>query len=239
MSHAVPLFKAGVICYVYFIQREMIQKSKIAVIGGGGRTGQYVVSQLLEKGFQLKLLLRNPQDFHIESSSIEIIKGDVMDPAAVGSLIEGCDAVISTVGQRKDEPLVSSQATLNILNTIRKILQGGKHVRYISVAGLNVDTPFDKKSPETRTATEWMKTNFPAIHDDRQKAYRILSESGLDWILVRVPFIDFTSDRAEIKADLEDSPGKKISAADIAGFLIGQLSDDKYLRKAPFIAEVS
>lgn len=217
----------------------MIQKAKIAVIGGGGRTGQYVVSQLLEKGFQLKLLLRNPQDFHIKSSSIEIIKGDVLDPVAVGSLIEGCAAVISTVGQRPGEPLVASQATLNILESMRNSGPRGPQIRYILVAGLNVDTPFDKKGPETQMATEWMKTNFPTIHDDRQKAYKILSESDLDWILVRVPFIEFIGDRAEVKADLEDSPGKKISAADIAGFLIGQLSDDTYLRKAPFIAEVS
>lgn len=217
----------------------MTQKTIIAVIGGGGRTGQYVVSQLLEKGFQLKLLLRNPQDFHIESSSIEIIKGDVLDPAAVSSLIEGCDAVISTVGQRKDEPLVSSQATLNILSAIRMSEQSGRQIRYILVAGLNVDTPFDKKGEETQMATEWMKINFPAIHDDRQKTYKILSESNLNWILVRVPFIEFTGERAAVRADLKDSPGKKISAADIAGFLIGQLSDDAYLRKAPFIAEVS
>jgi putative NADH-flavin reductase len=217
----------------------MTQKTIIAVIGGGGRTGQYVVGQLLEKGFQLKLLLRNPQDFHIESSSIEIIKGDVLDPAAVSSLIEGCDAVISTVGQRRDEPLVSSQATLNILSAIRMSEQSGRQIRYILVAGLNVDTPFDKKGEETQMATEWMKINFPAIHDDRQKTYRILSESNLNWILVRVPFIEFTGERAAVRADLKDSPGKKISAADIAGFLIGQLSDDAYLRKAPFIAEVS
>ena len=216
----------------------MTQKTIIAVIGGGGRTGQDVVGQLLEKGFQLKMLLRNPQDFHIESSSIEIIKGDVLDPAAVSSLIEGCDAVISTVGQRKDEPLVSSQATLNILSAIRMSEQS-RQIRYILVAGLNVDTPFDKKGKETQMATEWMKTNFPAIHDDRQKTYRILSESDLNWILVRVPFIEFTGERAAVRADLKDSPGKKISAADIAGFLIGQLSDDTYLRKAPFIAEVS
>jgi putative NADH-flavin reductase len=214
----------------------MIQKAKIAIVGGGGRTGQYVVSELLEKGFQLKLLLRNLNDFHIENPSIEIIKGDVLDPAAVSSLIEGCDAIINTVGQRKGEPLVASQATVNVLEEIKKLRQNGRQIRYILVAGLNVDTPFDKKGPETKRATEWMKTNFPSIHNDRQKAYKILSASDLDWILVRVPFIEFTGDRAEVKADLEDSLGQIISAADIAGFLIDQLSDDTYLRQAPFIA---
>lgn len=101
-----------------------------------------------------------------------------------------------------------------------------------------VDTPFDKKSLDTRTASEWMKTNFPVIHADRQKAYFILTESEVDWTLVRVPFIEFTNVSQEIIASLEDCLGNKISAADIAIFLSDQLSDNQYLKKAPFIANL-
>ena len=39
----------------------MEQKIKIAVLGGGGRTGKYLVTQLLSQGYHLKLLLRNPE----------------------------------------------------------------------------------------------------------------------------------------------------------------------------------
>jgi len=219
----------------------MEQKIKIAVIGGGGRTGKYLVDQLLNQGFYLKLLLRNPGNSHqnipFNSPFVEIIQGDVLDIEAVRLLLNDCQAVISTVGQRKDEPLVASQATANILKIMAGNLEEGFTIkRYILVAGLNVDTPFDKKSPETSMATEWMKTNFPFIHDDRQKAYNLLTQSNVDWTLVRVPFIEFTDERSEIAVSLEDSPGKKISAVDIAGFLISQLDDKAYIRKAPFIA---
>lgn len=40
----------------------MVKRTKIAVIGGGGRTGKYLVSQLLNQGFHVKLLLRNPEN---------------------------------------------------------------------------------------------------------------------------------------------------------------------------------
>ena len=221
----------------------MEQKIKIAVIGGGGRTGKYLVDQLLNQGFYLKLLLRNPENFHqnipFNSPFVEIIQGDVLDIEAVRLLLNDCQAVISTVGQRKDEPLVASLATANILKIMAENLEEGfKPKRYILVAGLNVDTPFDKKSPETSMATEWMKTNFPFIHEDRQKAYNLLTQSNVDWTLVRVPFIEFTDERSKIAVSLEDSPGKKISAADIAGFLGSQLDDKTYIRKAPFIANV-
>ncbi|OJV17526.1 MAG: NADH-flavin reductase [Dyadobacter sp. 50-39] len=208
---------------------ERIQK--IAVIGGGGRTGQYLVNQLIEKGYSLKLLLRHPENFTIHNPLIEIVHGDVLNPQAVRSLVEDCDAVLSTAGQRQDEPLVASQATLNILGAI-----GERPVRYVVLAGLNVETPDDRKGEETAKATEWMRATFPAIHNDRQKSYSILAESNAEWTMVRVPYIEFNGNRAEVKVNAFDSPGAKIDAADIAGFMIDQLTDDTWLRKAPFIS---
>lgn len=213
---------------------KMEQANRIAILGGGGRTAKYILTQLLSQGYSVKVLLRNPENFHFESSFIEIIKGDALDPDAIRALVQGCHAVISTVGQRKDEPLVASQATINILSAMTEY--GIK--RYILVAGINVDTPFDKKSPETIAATEWMKMTFPTIHADRQKTYSLLSTSDVNWTLVRVPFIEFTDIKGETVVSLEDCGGNKISAGDIATFVIEQLSDDTYIRKSPFIANV-
>ncbi|MEO6286175.1 MAG: NAD(P)H-binding protein [Dyadobacter sp.] len=213
---------------------EAIQK--IAVIGGGGRTGKYIVDQLLQKGFSLRLLLRNPETFTIQDPLIEIVKGDVLDAKAVDMLIEGCQAVLSTVGQRKDEPLVASQAVTNVISAIQKQQISAERVKFILLAGLNIDTPFDKKSAETQKATAWMKETFPIIHEDRQKSYAILDASGVDWTLVRVPYIEFNDEKGNVKVDLEDCPGSKISAGDIARFMIAQLADNNYLRQAPFIA---
>ena len=210
----------------------MKKNIKIAILGGGGRTGKFLVTQLIDQGYNLKLLLRNPENFTIESPLIEVLKGDAIDAESIRFLVQDCQAVISTVGQRKDEPLVFSQTTVNVLKSMAEF--GIK--RYILVAGLNVDTPFDNKSSKTSTATEWMRTNFPRPHADRQKTYSILSESSVNWTLVRVPLIEFSNIRGQIIVNLEDCKGDKISAADIATFLIEQLSDDKYFKKSPFIA---
>jgi len=215
----------------------MESNHKIAVIGGGGRTGKYLVSQLIKKGFNLKLLLRNPEKgTHSDSPQIEIIQGDVLDYDLVRELLSDCKAVISTVGQRKDEPLVASQATINILKAMKE--SEPSLIRYILVVGLNIDVPSDKKSAGTIAATDWMKSNFPDIHADKQKSFQILSESDTDWTLVRVPFIEFTEERREIGVSLEDSPGQRITAADIAAFLIEQIDDVTYLNKAPFISNI-
>jgi putative NADH-flavin reductase len=219
----------------------MDQKIKIAVIGGGGRTGRFLVDQLLNQGFSIKLLLRNPENqlhtFAEKSAQIEIVRGDVLDIDAVRLLLKGCGAVFSTVGQRPGEPLVASRATTNILEAIPGISDSSDHIRYILLAGINVDTPFDKKGTETLAATAWMKTHFPEIHQDRQKAYEILAKSQAAWTLVRVPFIEFVEKKKAVSVCLEDSPGSRISAGGIAEFMIAQLTDASFVHKSPFIAE--
>ena len=209
----------------------MNQNIKIAVLGGGGRTGKYLINQLIEKGYSIKVLLRNPETFQIESPLIQVIKGDALDYPSIKNLLEGCHSVISTIGQRPDQPLVAEKATKNILDAMSYY---GIN-RYILLAGINIDTPFDKKGPETITATNWMKSNYPIIQEDRQKAYTLLVDSDINWTLVRVPLIDFNSDKSNMSVNLDDCLGKKIDAGNIAAFLVKQLSQDSYFNTAPFI----
>ncbi|UTN05101.1 NAD(P)H-binding protein [Flavobacterium bizetiae] len=207
---------------------------KVAVLGGGGRTGNYLVNQLLKEGFSIKLLLRNPESFSIQNNQIKIIKGDALDLESIQSLLKDCDAVLSTIGQRKDEPLVASVATQNIL----QVMSNYGIERYLLLAGLNIDTPFDKKSEKTQTATDWMKANFPIIQEDRQKAYDFLVESHLNWTQVRVPFIEFADLSSEIVVNVEDCLGDKISAINIAQFMIREMTESKFSQQSPFVSAV-
>ena len=218
-------------CIDNFLQETMIQNIKIAVLGGGGRTGKYLVTELIPKGYSVKLLLRNPETFQTKSPLIEIIHGDAIDFVAVNSLLKNCQAVISTIGQRPGEPLVAEQATKNVLEAMSR---NGIN-RYILLAGINVDTPFDKKGPETINATNWMKSNFPIIQEDRQKSYSLLVNSSINWTLLRVPFIDFNQAKCKMGISLYDCLGNKIDAGSIATFLTLQLEDCTYYNKAPFI----
>lgn len=208
--------------------------SKVAVLGGGGRTGKYLVHQLLENGFSVKLLLRNPHDFTIQNSKIEIIKGDAINEESINLLLKDCQAVVSTIGQRLGEPMVASQATKNVLNAMNHY----GIERYVLLAGLNIDTPFDKKSPKTIMATDWMKTNFPEIQKDRQLTYDLLVDSKIDWTQVRVPLIIFSDESSKIAVNLEDCLGEKISAFDISKFMVKEMIESKYSRQSPFISGV-
>lgn len=208
--------------------------SKVAVLGGGGRTGKYLVNQLLENGFSVKLLLRNLDDFTIQNSKIEIIKGDAINEESINLLLKDCQAVLSTIGQRPGEPMVASQATKNVLNAMKH----NDVKRYVLLAGLNIDTPFDKKGSKTIMATDWMKTNFPEIQKDRQLTYDLLVDCKIDWTQVRVPLIVFSDDSSEISVNLEDCLGEKISALDISKFMVKEMIESDYIRQSPFISAI-
>ncbi len=204
---------------------------KIAVIGGTGKSGQYLVQNLIQKGYSLKLLLRNPENFNIQNPLINIVKGDARDQSAVDSLINGCDIVMSTLGQPKGEKSIFSDATKNIIRTMNKY--GTK--RYIVTTGLSVDISSDQKNERIKMATDWMYQNYPETTADKQKEYKLLLESSLDWTLVRLPLIDLTEEHFPTDTSLIDCKGSNISAADLATFLVSQISDTTYIRKSPFL----
>lgn len=205
---------------------------KIAVIGGTGKAGRYLVEELLRRGYTLRLLLRDPSSYLNAHPFVEIIPGDARKYETVKTLAEGCEAIVSTLGQPTGQPSIFSQATQNVLRTMEE----QKIQRYILITGLTVDTPADYKNPKTQAATDWMKTNYPETTTDKQTEYQLLTKSALDWTLVRLPWIQLTDEPVEIRVSLEDCPGEQISTASLAHFLIAQLTDSTYVRQAPFIA---
>jgi putative NADH-flavin reductase len=205
---------------------------KIAVIGGTGKAGKYLTAQLINQSYHIKALTRNPEKLKHDSLLLEKITGDARNYETVFTLLQGCDAVISTIGPSKNEPDTCSIVTGHVIHAMQTL----NIKRYIELAGLAIDTPSDKKGFITKLLVRIMKLIVPAIIADRQKGYRLLSESNLDWTLVRSSMIEQTDQKRTVKTSLLDCTGRKVSSSDLALFLINQLSDDQFIRKSPFIS---
>lgn len=206
----------------------MEQHIKIAILGGTGKAGKYLVKELVKRGIHFKMLVRNSasrpiENLPINNPKVEIFDGDANDYEAIHSLINGCQAVISTLG--------NSQASAHLIRAMNEC----KISRYILLAGININTPFDKKGTKTQFATNWMYENYPIPTKNRQIEYKLVAASNLDWTLVRLPLIEQTDAKNAIKTSLEDCEGDKISATDLAYFLIKQLADKTFIRQAPFL----
>jgi putative NADH-flavin reductase len=206
----------------------------IAVIGGTGKSGTYLVQSLLDNHYTIKLLLRNPENFTIKNPLIEIVKGDARDYNAINNLIKDCNIVISTIGQPVGEESIFSDSTKNIIQSMN--FHGIR--RYIVTTGLNVNTPFDNKNGKVKMATEWMYQHYRKTTEDKQHEYEILLKSNLDWTLVRLPMIIQTSESFPTETSLEDCKGENIIATDLAEFLVSQIEDETYLKLSPFLYNI-
>lgn len=206
----------------------------IAVIGGTGKSGQYLVQELLRRGHALRLLHRHPERLGKLSGAIEVIQGDARNEPAIYKLLEGCSAVLSTLGQPAGEPPIFSTATGHVLRAMAQY----QIRRYIVTTGLSVDDRADHKSDWVKTAGDWMYAHYPATTADKQAEHELLCTSPLSWTQVRLPRILLTEEQKGITLSLDDCPGQQIHASDLAAFLADQLEDRRYERKAPFIASL-
>ncbi|WEK70697.1 MAG: NAD(P)H-binding protein [Candidatus Chryseobacterium colombiense] len=211
-----------------------MKKDTIALIGGTGKSGKYLVQQLLKNNYHLKLLLRNPENFTLQSHLTEVVKGDARDYDAIQKLIKDCELVISTLGQPAGEESIFSDATKNIIKAMN--FHGIK--RYIVTTGLNVDTPFDNKNEKVKMATDWMYQHYPKTTADKQKEYELLVASNLNWTLVRLPLINLTDESLRTETSLEDCKGENISATDLGKFLVSQIDDETFIKQSPFLYNV-
>ncbi len=208
---------------------------KTAVIGGSGKAGTYLTNTLIQRGLPHHPLLRNPENLQVSDPLSRIFHGDARNEEVLQEMLEGCEAVISTLGQTRG---VAQPVFSEVTNHLIQVMKSKGIRRYIVVGGLNVDTPGDEKSGNTLAATVWMKQHFPAITADRQKEYEMLAASDLDWTFVRLPVIEQTEERRGIRTNLTDCPGDKVSASDLADFLICQLEDRTFIGKAPFLSSL-
>jgi hypothetical protein len=75
------------------------------------------------------------------------------------------------------------------------------------------------------------------VFEDMLKTVTLVRESGLDWTVVRVPMLTDDPASGRIKVGMVGKGmGPRISRADMAAFILEQVSSAKYIRKAPAIS---
>ncbi|QTD41888.1 NAD(P)-dependent oxidoreductase [Sporosarcina sp. Te-1] len=209
-----------------------MEQKCIAIIGGTGRVGRYIAETALEQGYTVRMLVRNPERVQMKREGIELIVGDALNAGAIEKTIRSCNVVINTFGQpSKAEPFYS-QVTQLILSCMKE--KGIR--RYIGVTGGSLTIEGDSKNLINRMGAKLFEICFTTMIADKRLEHDILQKSDLDWSLIRLPFVVEGPEKGNIRENLIDMPGNKITNRDIARFLVGQIDEKTYYRQAPFIA---
>jgi dihydroflavonol-4-reductase len=63
---------------------------RVLVTGATGLLGQHLVRQLLSRGYRLRALVRTLQQNRLLPADVELVYGDIRNPAAVAAAVAGC-----------------------------------------------------------------------------------------------------------------------------------------------------
>lgn len=107
---------------------------RIVIYGGTGNIGQRIVHEALERGHNVTVVVRNPTSMPGKTPQMNVMKGDVLDPAEVARTISGADVVVSAVSFRGPSADFSgySRAGQSLVGALRTL---GSRAPYLIVVG--------------------------------------------------------------------------------------------------------
>jgi uncharacterized protein YbjT (DUF2867 family) len=118
----------------------------VLVAGGTGRLGTLVVTALAARGVHVRVLTRDPdRAAHLADQHVEVVRGDVRNPASVGRAAAGVEVVVSAVhgfvGPRGISPAsVDRDGNLHLIDAARMV---GAEVVLMSVVRAAADSPME------------------------------------------------------------------------------------------------
>jgi putative NADH-flavin reductase len=210
---------------------------KVIVFGATGGIGRLLVAGALELGHAVTAYVRPGRSLE-PRDGLRIVEGDVFDPQSVGDAIDGHRAVFCALGSRtlKNEPVLSRAIPL-IIN--------GMHFhmvdRIITVGAAGALYPASKYQPRIVGALFGVLRATLLRHPmaDQRAQERFLATSDLDYTVVRPPRL--TDDPAtrtyRVLPDALPSSSRRISRADVADFMLQQLTDPRFHRRGVYLAE--
>ena len=213
---------------------------KIIVFGATGGTGKHILTQALAKEHTVTAFVRDPGALPatlLAHPHLRVVKGEVLDSAAVLEAMHGHRAVLSALGARtrkKDEVLV--HAIPNILQAMRQ-----EYVSRIVVLGAaGVAPDYGKYHNALTSLTIWTakKTWLKYPYLDQIAQERLLKASEADYTIVRTPrLIDGPlTGKYRVLPDALPPGSLNITRADVADFMLLQLTDPRFHRQGPYIA---
>ncbi len=206
---------------------------KLAIFGGTGKTGQLLVQQALDAGHDVTSLARTPSKLALQHAHLRIVTGGILDPEQVDATIQGADAVLSVLGSATNKPeLTISRGIDHILGAM---LQHNVR-RLIISAGAGVRDPLDQPKFTDRFFGFLLGVISKNVVADMRQVVEKVRHSDRDWTVVRVPMLTDQPAQGNVKVGYVGDISPRISRADMAAFMLQQVTDTTYLKKAPAIS---
>ena len=197
---------------------------KVLVIGGSGPTGQQLLAHLGEH--DVTVLSRSARDI----PGVTVVRGDARSAADLERAVRGQDAVLSALGSKKvgkDDLQASFLTGITIGMTTHGV------ARLITLSPWGTGASRATAPLLLRMGHATILRNQTA---DREVGERVVEASALSYTHVRAGVLRSVVERGGVVARV-DGRGLRmpISRSDVAAFMVGQLSDETWLRSQVII----
>lgn len=206
-------------------------RMRILVIGATGGTGRQLLRQALDLGHEVTALVRKPNKLKIEHPRLRVAKGNVLNYASVESAMQGQNAVVCALGAKRFffPTRTLSEGARNILRAMKSC----------NVPRLICESSLGLGSSVGRLGLLFtffvVPVILPFIFWDKIRQEKLIEESDADWLIVRPGVLT----NADARGSYRHGPNLgnflwtvRISRADVADFMLKQLTDDSLLGTA-------
>jgi putative NADH-flavin reductase len=204
---------------------------KLLIIGAGGETGEAVVDQALILGHDVTAFVHSPAEYNQQDS--KVVEGDARDRAVMLEAVRGHDAMLDTLGGHLPflNTTLQTDAARNVIDAMQQT--GVRRLIAVSTIGEG-DSINNVHSYYLHLFTP---TLLRGVMKDKAGLEAAVEQSALDWIIVRPAGLSNGSPKGiHIVNPHSDEKVRFITRADVAHFMLEQLTSDKYLHQAVSIS---
>jgi uncharacterized protein YbjT (DUF2867 family) len=201
----------------------------VVVFGANGKTGSHVVDRALAAGHTVTVFTHHAENAH---AGTRVITGDAADPGAVRNAVAGQDAVIDTIGGKTPYKAtdLETSAARNIIQAMQD--EGVRRLVAVSMMGIG---------DSANQAPFWyehllMPTFLHGSTKDKTSMEAAIDASGLDYVIARPPILSDDPATGSFRVFSPTEKAHKITRADLARFLVDQLTANEHLGHAVVVA---
>lgn len=210
---------------------------KLVVFGASGRTGKPLVELAAGAKHEVTAFARTPARLGAVPPGVKVVQGDARDARAVEEALAGQDGALVAVGaEDRKKTTIRQDVVRGAIAGLKK--HGGKRLVFLSAAGVGDSLPQMKKA-----SFLFGSVLIPLVlkhpFADALAAENLLRESGLEWVIVRPVGLTNGPPKRDVTAITDGSAESlklTIPRADVARFMLIQMTDDRYLGQAPSIS---
>jgi putative NADH-flavin reductase len=204
------------------------------VIGASKGIGLETTRQALEAGHEVRALARSAQQMSLSHAKLVKVRGNALDRACVEAALGGVDVAIQALGVGLGELLRPVHLFSDATRVLLAAMQAAGVRRLLCVTGFGAG---DSRSSIGCLQRIPFQVIFGRAYDDKSEQERLIRESPLEWTIARPGVLTSGPRTGRYKVLAEPGQWRNgiISRADVADFLVRQILDSSYVRKAPVL----